>query len=168
MRPRQAAIGSAIFFLVGPGFEAGLGPALLTRGFARGDDLPAQPGATAVGALLVLAGLAVLVRCFVRFARDGRGTPTPAAPTGALVVDGPYAHVRNPQQLATAAVIVGEGLVLARPILFVAAGAYLATLAWMIRRYEEPRLRQRFGPAYDAYAAEVSAWLPRLRPSRSA
>lgn len=163
MRPRHAAIGSALFFLVGPGLEAGVGPFLLTGGFARGDDLPAQPLLTVLGALLILGGLLVLVRCFAGFARDGRGTPTPAAPTAQLVVDGPYRVVRNPQQLATAAVIVGEALVLARPILLVAAAAYLATLALLIRRYEEPRLRARFGAAYDAYAARTPAWVPRPR-----
>lgn len=163
MRTRHAALGSALFFLVGPGLEAGVGPYLLTGGFERGDDLPAQPLLTGVGVLLILGGLLVLVRCFTAFARDGRGTPTPAAPTARLVVDGPYRVVRNPQQLATAAVIVGEALLLARPILLVAAAAYLATLALLIRRHEEPRLRARFGAAYDAYAARTPAWVPRPR-----
>jgi protein-S-isoprenylcysteine O-methyltransferase Ste14 len=115
--------------------------------------------------VLVVAGLAVLVRCFAGFALDGRGTPTPAAPTGVLVVGGPYRVVRNPQHLATAVVIVGEALVLARPVLLVAAAAYLATLAVLVRRFEEPRLRERFGADYDAYRAQVPAWVPR-RPGR--
>lgn len=107
----------------------------------------------------------MLVRCFAGFALDGRGTPTPAAPTSALVDRGPYAVVRNPQHLATAAVIVGEALVLARPVLLVAVAAYLTTLAVLVRRFEEPRLRQRFGLAYDDYRARVPAWVP--RPSRA-
>ncbi len=112
--------------------------------------------------MLVAVGLAVLVRCLAGFALEGRGTPTPAAPTSVLVAGGPYAVVRNPQHLATAAVIVGEALVLARPVLLVAVGAYLATLAVLVRRFEEPRLRERFGPAYDAYRAGVPAWVPRV------
>lgn len=163
---RAAALGSAVFFLVGPGLEAGLGPYLLTGGWERGDDLPVQPLATAIGAGLIAAGLAVVVAAFVRFAREGRGTPTPAAPTGRLVVHGPYRHVRHPMYVATAAVIVGEGLVLARPVLFVAAAAYVATLALVAWRWEEPGLRRRFGPAYDEYRAAVPGWRPRLRPWR--
>ncbi|WP_372789209.1 isoprenylcysteine carboxylmethyltransferase family protein [Paraconexibacter sp.] len=163
MAPRHAAIGSAVFFLLGPGLEIGVGPALLTGGFQRGDAVPLQPVATAVGAVLVVVGLITLVRCFARFAREGRGTPTPAAPTAALVTDGPYRRSRNPQQLATVGVLLGEGLVLARPVLFAAAAAYLLTLHVLIVRYEEPRLRARFGAAYDVYRERVPRWLPRRR-----
>jgi protein-S-isoprenylcysteine O-methyltransferase Ste14 len=79
-------------------------------------------------------------------------------------VTGPYRHVRNPMYVATATVIAGEGLLLSRPILLAAAAVYLAALAIMVRRLEEPRLRQRFGSAYDAYRDAVPGWRPRLRP----
>ncbi len=155
---------SAAFFLIGPGLEAGLGPWLLTGGWDRGDRLPLQAVLTAAGALLVAGGLAVLVRCFVGFVRDGHGTPTPALPTDRLVVRGPYLHVRNPMYVATAAVIIGEGLVLARPVLFVAATAYVATLTLAGRRWEEPSLRARFGAEYEGYRAAVPGWIPRRQP----
>lgn len=164
MGRRAAAFASAVFFLLGPGLEAGAGPALLTGGFARGDGLPAQAAWSVLGALLVAAGLLVVVRAFVAFAVEGRGSPTPAAPTGALVVSGAYRWVRNPMYVATAAMIVGEGLLLARPVLFVAAAAYVATLATVTRRIEEPALARRFGPAYVAYRAAVPGWWPRRRP----
>ncbi|MCW2957850.1 MAG: isoprenylcysteine carboxylmethyltransferase family protein [Solirubrobacterales bacterium] len=155
---------SAVFFLLGPGLEAGLGPWLLTGGWESGDDLPAQPLCTVLGAVLIAAGVTVLLQCFVAFVRDGRGTPTPAVPTGRLVVTGAYRHVRNPMYVATAAVVAGQALVLARPILLVAAAVYVATLALTGRRWEEPALRARFGAAYDAYREAVPAWCPRLRP----
>ncbi|MCW3041208.1 MAG: isoprenylcysteine carboxylmethyltransferase family protein, partial [Solirubrobacterales bacterium] len=127
--PRRAAtLASALFFLLGPGVEAGLGPALLTGGLRRGDGLPAQALWTGLGVLLMAGGLTVVLRAFVAFVTEGRGSPTPAAPTARLVVSGAYRHVRNPMYVATAAVIVGEGLVLARPVLLVAAAAYLLTL----------------------------------------
>jgi protein-S-isoprenylcysteine O-methyltransferase Ste14 len=166
LTPRAAAIGSAIFFLVGPGLEAGVGPWLLTGGFDRGDDLPAQGAATVLGAVLVVVGLAVVLDAFRRFVADGIGTPTPAAPTSRLVVRGAYRHVRNPMYVATAAIIAGEGLLLARPILFVAAAVYLTTLAVVARRIEEPGLRARFGSEWDAYRAAVPGWIPRVRPYR--
>jgi protein-S-isoprenylcysteine O-methyltransferase Ste14 len=159
-----AATLSTVFFLLGPGLEAGLGPWLLTGGWDRGSDLPAQGIWTIVGVMLVAADVAVLVLSFAGFARDGRGTPTPAVPTGRLVVSGAYRYVRNPMYLATAAVIVGEGLLLARPVLFVAATAYVATLGFCGRRWEEPALRERFGPPYDAYRQAVPGWWPRRRP----
>lgn len=163
MPRRAAALASALFFLLGPGLEAGLGPWLLSGGFARGEDLPAQPLWTVAGAVLIAGGLAVLARAFVAFVVDGHGSPTPAAPTGDLVVTGAYRHVRNPMYVATAAVIVGEGLLLARPVLFAAAAAYLATLAAATRRWEEPALERRFGAPYDAYRRAVPGWWPRRR-----
>jgi protein-S-isoprenylcysteine O-methyltransferase Ste14 len=48
-----------------------------------------------VSALIVLA-LPVLVAAFVRFVREGVGTPAPVAPTEHLVVGGLYRYVRNP------------------------------------------------------------------------
>lgn len=155
---------SVVFFVLGPGLEAGVGPALLTGGWRAGDGLPGQVAWTVAGGLLIVIGLSVLLQCFVAFVREGRGTPTPAVPTGRLVVSGAYRHVRNPMYVATAAVIVGEGLVLERPVLLLAAAAYVATLGLAGRRWEEPALRARFGPAYDAYRSAVPGWWPRLRP----
>jgi protein-S-isoprenylcysteine O-methyltransferase Ste14 len=159
---RAAAIGTLLFVLVGPGLEAGVGPWLLTGGFEDAGDLPAWLAVP--GWALIALGLAVLVLTLVGFARDGLGTPSPAAPPRELVVTGPYRYVRNPQYVATAAVIVGEGLVLGQPILLVAAAVYLAVLAVLHAQREAPLLRARFGPAYDAYAAAVPAWIPRLTP----
>ena len=42
---RAAVLGSLGFFLIGPGLEAGVGPALLTSGFEVGDGLPDSRGA---------------------------------------------------------------------------------------------------------------------------
>lgn len=165
---RAAAIGSALFFLAGPGLEAGVGPALLTQGFQTGDGLPDATALRALGALLIAAGLATLVHAFAQFARHGLGTPSPAAPAQRLVVTGAYRHVRNPIYLATAATIAGEGLLLRQPILLVAAAVYVAALATLHRVYEEPRLRTQHGRAYEKYRAAVPAWMPRITPWRGA
>jgi protein-S-isoprenylcysteine O-methyltransferase Ste14 len=161
VKRRAAAIGSALFFLVGPGLEAGVGPWLLT-GFERGADWPAP--LRVLGVVLIVAGLAVVVTAFVRFASEGLGTPAPVAPAARLVVGGPYRHVRNPMYVATAAVIVGEGLVLGQPVLLVAAVVYGGALALLVRLHEEPVMAERFGASYDAYRRAVPAWIPRLRP----
>ena len=158
-----AAISSVAFFPVSPGFELVLGPWLLT-GFERGEGLPDGPAARTLGALLLAAGVAVVVQAFVRFVADGRGTPSPAAPPRRLVVTGAYRHVRNPIYVATTAAIVGEALLLTQPVLLLAAAAYAVTLAAWTHWREEPLLAERFGAEYVAYRHAVPGWRPRVRP----
>jgi protein-S-isoprenylcysteine O-methyltransferase Ste14 len=161
----QAAVGSALFFIAGPGLEAGVGPFLLTRtGVWDGGDWPVA--ARVPGVLLMAAGLAALVGVFARFVTEGAGTPSPAAPTARLIVGGAYRYVRHPMYVATTALIVGEALAFAQPVLLVAAALYAVTLALLGRFVEEPRLARRFGREYDAYRAAVPAWRPRLTPWR--
>lgn len=164
MTRARAAAASLAFFFVGPFLEAVVGPFVITGGFQRGAGALDHPAARAAGVVLIIAGVAVIAACFTRFVRDGIGTPSPLAPPRELVARGPYRHVRNPMYVATAAVIAGEGLVIARPILLVAAAAYLLALTALVRRLEEPMLARRFGDAWDEYRRHVPGWLPRARP----
>ncbi len=167
MSPRTRAIaGSVGFIFVGPFLEAFVGPFIITGGFKAGDGALDHPAAKAAGIALIAIGLVVIAACFVRFVADGIGTPSPLAPTHRLVARGPYRHVRNPMYVATAAIIVGEGLLIARPILPLAAAIYLAAMGLLVHRFEEPLLAQRFGAAWDEYAAHVPAWVPRVSPWR--
>jgi protein-S-isoprenylcysteine O-methyltransferase Ste14 len=145
--PRRSSLASALFVLVGPGVELLAGPWALT-GLRVGDDLPAAWPLRALGGLLLVAGIAVLADAFVRFAREGQGSPSPLYPPRRLVVSGVYRHLRHPMYVATTAAIAGEGLLLRQPILIGAAGAYGLTLAALARWWEEPLLRRRF-PGYD-------------------
>lgn len=162
MPTSRAAIASAAFFLVGPLLEAGVGPWLVS-GFHRGHGALDTAPLRVLGLLLIVAGVTVVLWCFVGFVRDGRGTPSPLAPPPQLVARGPYAVVRNPMYVATAAVIAGEGLLLARPLLLGCAVLYVAAMAALVQRVEQPLLARRHGPAWDAYAARVPGWVPRLR-----
>ena len=139
-----------------------MGPWLLT-GWERGGGPLDHPAWRVVGVLLIVAGLAVLVHAYVRFALEGSGTPAPVAPPEHLVVRGAYRHVRNPMYVATAAVICGQGLLLARPVLLAAAALYCLALGLWTRFVEERVLRERFGAPYDDYRHAVPGWLPRLR-----
>jgi protein-S-isoprenylcysteine O-methyltransferase Ste14 len=157
---RATAVGSVLFFLAGPGLEAGVGPWLLAT--AAGGEVDGWPVAARVaGALLMAAGLAVLADVFVRFVRDGAGTPSPAAPTTRLIAAGAYRYVRHPMYVATATVIVGEALAFAQPVLLIGAVAYIAAMAALAHVVEEPRLARRFGASYDAYRRAVPGWIPR-------
>src|SRR3954451_10676084 len=136
-------LGSALFVLVGPALELVVGPWALT-GLRVGDDLPSAP--RAAGAVLLAFAIVVLADAYVRFARDGQGTPSPLMPPRRLVSSGVYRFARHPMYLATTAALVGEALLLRRAILLVAAGAYGLTLFALVRWWEEPQLRRRFGP----------------------
>jgi protein-S-isoprenylcysteine O-methyltransferase Ste14 len=117
-----------------------------------------------VGAVLLTAGVLVLVQAFVRFVVEGVGTLAPVAPTRQLVVGGRYRYVRNPMYLAVVAVIVGQALALAQPGLLLYAAAVGGATAAFAHGYEEPTLQRQFGAQYEAYRRAVPAWWPRRRP----
>src|SRR5512146_1313878 len=106
-----AILGSAAFLALAPGTVAVLVPWWISRWHIQ----PPLLGWTAfrvVGALLVLAGLPVLLDSFGRFTLQGLGTPAPVAPTEHLVVSGLYRYVRNPMYVAVVAMNPGPGAVL--------------------------------------------------------
>ena len=160
MRTGRAAIGSVVFFALAPGIVAGLLPWLLT-GY---QTAPLWAPLRAVGAGLIAAGSAVLVHAFARFVVEGTGTPAPVAPTDRLVVGGLYRYVRNPMYVAVTATILGQALLLGRPVLLLEAALFVAATAAFVRWYEEPALLRRFGREYEAYRRAVPGWWPGRRP----
>jgi protein-S-isoprenylcysteine O-methyltransferase Ste14 len=159
VRPLKAAFGSAVFLVVAPGVVAGLVPWLLTDW--RSSDPPAP--LAVLGAVLIALGTGVLLHAFVRFVVEGRGTPAPIAATDRLVVGGLYRHVRNPMYLAVGATIVGQALLLGRPVLLAYAAVFWAVVATFVHSYEEPTLSAQYGEEYAAYRRAVPGWWPRLR-----
>jgi protein-S-isoprenylcysteine O-methyltransferase Ste14 len=115
-----------------------------------------------VGSVFVLVGVVALIGTFTLYVIDGDGTPAPVAPTDQLVVRGLNRYVRNPMYVAVVAVIIGESVLLARPVLLLYAAAAFALMAGFVRCYEEPVLRDRYGAEYERYCAQVDAWLPRV------
>jgi protein-S-isoprenylcysteine O-methyltransferase Ste14 len=160
-----AAAASALFLVLAPGTVAGYVPWRISRwrvGYP-GDGTAFLP-LRVLGALLIAAGLGVLLDSFARFALQGVGTPAPPLPTRHLVVSGLYRHVRNPMYVAVAALILGQGA------FFGSLGVVeYGALVWVcfhvfVLAYEEPTLRRQFGDEYEAFRAHVPRWLPRLTP----
>ena len=162
MRTATAAAGTSLFFAVAPGVVAGVVPWLLTGWQGADPSWPAP--VRAVGAIVLALSTIVLVQAFVRFVREGRGTPAPVAPTERLVVGGLYRHVRNPMYVAVVGAVMGQALLLGRPVLLVYAAVAGAGMAAFVRGYEEPLLAERYGAQYAAYRQAVPGWIPRLRP----
>jgi protein-S-isoprenylcysteine O-methyltransferase Ste14 len=160
VRRFEAAFGSALFLLAAPGVVAGLVPWLLTGW--RSSQPPAL--VIALGAVLIALGVGVLLHAFASFVLEGRGTPAPIAPTERLVIGGLYRHVRNPMYVAVGATIVGQALVLGRPVLLAYAALFWLVVAGFVRIYEEPTLSARYGEEYAEYRRAVRAWWPRRRP----
>jgi protein-S-isoprenylcysteine O-methyltransferase Ste14 len=158
----RAVLGSALFLLIAPGVVAGVIPWWLT-GWSTVAHMP--PAAVVTGGLLVVAGGAVLLHAFARFALEGRGTPAPVAPTDQLVVGGAYRYVRNPMYLAVAATILGQALILGRWNLQLYTLVFGTAVGAFVRFYEEPALERAYGIDYDAYRRAVPAWIPRLTRS---
>jgi protein-S-isoprenylcysteine O-methyltransferase Ste14 len=158
----RAAAGTVVFLVIAPGVVDGLGPWLLT-GWHAGGSYPMA--VQAIGWVLVVAGAGVVLGAFVQFVVEGVGTPAPVAPTEHLVVRGLYRYVRNPMYLAVLAVIVGQALILGRPVLLVYGVAVCAAVAAFVHWYEQPTLARRYGAQYDAYRQAVPAWWPRLTPA---
>jgi len=164
MRRPSTAVGSAVFFVVAPGTIVGLIPWLLTGWQLRDPVPPYWAPIRVLGAILLVAGLIVLVQAFARFVVEGLGTPAPIAAPERLVLGGLYRYVRNPMYVAILGAIVGQALLLGQLGLLLYAAALWLISAAFVRWYEEPTLRRRFGADYEAYRRAVPAWWPRLRP----
>jgi protein-S-isoprenylcysteine O-methyltransferase Ste14 len=118
--------------------------------------------AALVGLALVAVGVALLSTCIFEFARSGLGTLSVIDPPRKLVVRGLYRYVRNPMYLSVVTIVLGELLLTGSPALLAYGAIGFGAINLFVLGYEEPNLRRRFGPAYEAYLREVGRWLPRL------
>jgi protein-S-isoprenylcysteine O-methyltransferase Ste14 len=160
-------LGSIVFLFAAPGLFGVFVPWYAT-GWHMDEPLLGFEPLRWLGGALILFGAAVLLDSFARFALQGRGTPAPIYPTATLVVTGAYRHVRNPMYLAVTGLIAGQGLLFGNLGLLIYASAFLVVTHLFVLIYEEPTLQSTYGAQYEAYAAGVRRWLPRLTPWRSA
>jgi protein-S-isoprenylcysteine O-methyltransferase Ste14 len=164
MAPKWAAtLITVLSFPMGPGIVVVLLPYLITRW------QPGQPpwplAVRALGVALIAAGGLVMVATFVRFPREGTGTPFPTNPPSSrkVIVGGPYRYVRNPMYESFLVANIGQALLLSSIALLIYAPVLLVALMLFVRGYEERTLAKRFGAEYEAYRSQVPGWWPRFQ-----
>jgi protein-S-isoprenylcysteine O-methyltransferase Ste14 len=163
MKRASAILGSAIFLVVAPGTLSIYVPWTLTH-WRFAPPLLGVFSLRVIGALMIVAGLPVLLDSFARFALQGLGTPAPIAPPQHLVVTGLYRHVRNPMYVAVSLLIFGQGLLFASiRLLQYGLIVWLAFFVFVVL-YEEPALTRQFGKEYEQFCVQVPRWIPRLKP----
>lgn len=129
----------------------------------RWDIRAAGYGAVFFLALTLTLVSALLFGLTVRlFAQIGRGTLLPWDPPQKLVIEGPYQYVRNPMILSVLGVLLGEALLLGSSCLALWAAVFFALSYSYFVFWEEPRLLERYGDAYETYRQRVPRWLPHL------
>jgi protein-S-isoprenylcysteine O-methyltransferase Ste14 len=162
MKRAGAILGSAIFLVVAPGTLAVYIPWTVCR-WHFAPPLYGLFLFRVIGALMITAGLPVLLDSFARFAIQGLGTPAPVAPPQHLVVTGLYCYVRNPMYVAVSLLIFGQGLLFGSVrLLGYGLVVWLAFFAFVVF-YEEPALRRKFGKDYEEFCTCVPRWVPRLK-----
>jgi len=147
-------------FVALPGIFAVVVPPCLAYGdpWSR---VPWMPGAgvMAVGAL-------VLLWCVRDFYVSGEGTLAPWDPPKHLVVQGLYRFVRNPMYIGVLLLVLGWSLLFLSPLLCLYTACLAIGFHLRVVKYEEPRLKARFGQRWMRYRRGVPRWRPRIVPWR--
>jgi len=91
---------------------------------------------------------------------EGEGTPAPYDPPHRLVTGRLYGWMRNPMYVAVITILLGEALFYGSVALLAWAVVAWFLFNFLVVLYEEPVLRRRFGPAYEAYLEHVPRWIP--------
>ncbi len=117
-------------------------------------------GPQITGTIIGSTGAVVALWCVFTFAWIGRGTPAPFDPPRRLVIRGPYRFVRNPMYIGAGLALAGAALFYESVSLLAYGGMFLLASHVFVVWYEEPALRQTFGPEYQAYYRRVRRWWP--------
>jgi protein-S-isoprenylcysteine O-methyltransferase Ste14 len=138
-------------------FLAGLIVGFALEALLPGVDLPAGVE-WVIGALLVVAGLGLLLWFNTLFNRSGTAVE-PWKPTTAIVTTGPYRFTRNPAYLGMALTYVGIAAMSSAAWVLLPLPIVLAIVDRGVIAREERYLERKFGEEYLAYKRRVRRWL---------
>lgn len=156
---------NVLFTLLVPGTVTVLVPYWLLSSRSASARLPIGPFRY-LGILPILCGAVIYLWCVWDFTFAGKGTPAPLDPPKELVVQGLYRYVRNPMYVGILSLVLGEAVLFRALILFEYAIIGFCFFYLFVLLYEEPTLRQKFGPSYRRYCGTVPRWIPKVISSK--
>ena len=134
-------------------FLAGVGLQRLT-----GLKFPAVPILHIAGFGLVVCAALLAVSCLGIFL-TARTTIVPFSTASKLVTWGPYRFTRNPMYVSLALAYLGVALILSQLLALILLPLPIILMHKIVIPFEEERMREAFGEAYDRYRSKVSCWL---------
>lgn len=111
-----------------------------------------------VGIALIGCGVLLALSCVGLFLLS-RTTVIPWSTASTLVTRGPYRLTRNPMYLSLVLAYTGVALALFDPWPLVLLPLPVLLMHTIVIPFEEARMREAFGEAYDLYCAKVRRWL---------
>lgn len=111
------------------------------------------PASIAIGASVALGGVAIRAWASGHLRKMAE-----------LTTSGPYAHTRNPLYLGTFLIVIGASLAGGVWWLALAVAAAYLLIYVPVMLAEVDTMRALFPGAYDAWAADVPMFVPRLTP----
>lgn len=123
-------------------------------------DVPANVAAVSrpLGIVLVICGVLLALSCVGMFL-VGRTTIIPHASASKLMTGGPYRWTRNPMYVSLVLVYLGVVGVLAQTWPLLLLPLPVAIVNAIVIPFEEARLREVFGGAFQEYCARVRRWI---------
>ena len=146
-----------VFTILQPGMVAGVVPYYILEEEIRLNK--PERFYTYAGIVVVFVGLAVMLRCILQFALEGKGTLSPVDPTKRLVVRGLYRYSRNPMYVGVMLILIGEATITQSSSLWLYLTFVFIAFNLFILLHEERRLRRDFGAEYSDYCKKVRRWL---------
>jgi protein-S-isoprenylcysteine O-methyltransferase Ste14 len=119
---------------------------------------------TIAGVLILLTGLLIMGICIKKYflSLSGLKSLFQEKPSHQLMIGGIHRYVRHPLYLGTFLAIWGGFLMY--PVLSLFVSNIVITLYTLIGiRFEEKKLVQEFGPAYEKYKEQVPKLIPALK-----
>lgn len=116
-----------------------------------------------LGALIITAGLILLVWSIILMERAGKGTLAPWAPASVMLTKGPYKHIRNPMISGVLYCLFGIWLISWNHWLLAWTVFFFIGNVLYFKLSEEPGLVKRFGAEYIEYRKKTPMWIPKFK-----
>lgn len=112
-----------------------------------------------IGIICVILGFCLSLYSTYIFAKKGKGTPAPIAPTKRLTRTGLYRITRNPMYVGYAFYYLGLFFFNGHILLLLYFFAVVTIINIFLIYYEEPQLEIKFGDKYREYKKKVPRWI---------